>query len=252
MTLELLEPMLHGGIRNTHFFNGRLLTADDLRAEQQANRAQHQQLGLAVGAGVVEGYDVRLSPAGNGARPVLRVSKGLAVTRKGAALALHEDVDVTLVRQPRTALLNGDAGLFAVCRPEATTPSATVAEGVYLFVVSPASGFAEHAPVVGFNGNGVASGCDHRYAVEGVRFGLVGVDLTQLELRRRRDPRRAGATAGPDQPGQPHSAAQLAGASLFRHAARPPASRLTRSACPAASRRWPATAWWTGCAAAAT
>lgn len=182
MTLELLEPMLHGGIRNTHFFNGRLLTAGDLRAEQQANRAQHQQLGLAVGAGVVEGYDVRLAPSGNSARPVLRVSSGLAITRKGAALALPDDVDVALVREPRTALLSGDAGLFAVCRPEATTPSATVAEGVYLFVVSPASGFAEHAPVVGFNGNGVASGCDHSYAVEGVRFGLVGVDLAQLSF----------------------------------------------------------------------
>ena len=36
MSLELLEPMLRGGIRNTHFFNGRLLTADDLRAEQAA------------------------------------------------------------------------------------------------------------------------------------------------------------------------------------------------------------------------
>ncbi|MCB0238608.1 MAG: hypothetical protein KDH08_08165, partial [Anaerolineae bacterium] len=66
MTLELLEPMLHGGIRNTHFFNGRLLTAGDLRAEQQANRQQHQQLGLAVGAGVVEGYDVRQAPSSTG------------------------------------------------------------------------------------------------------------------------------------------------------------------------------------------
>ena len=180
MTLELLEPMLHGGIRNTHFFNGRLLTAGDLRAEQQANRAQHQQLGLAVGAGVVEGYDVQLTV--NGARPMLRVSSGLAVTRRGAALALPEDVDVGLVRQPMTALLSGDAGLFAVCRPEATTPSATIAEGVYVFVVAPASGFAEHAPVVGFNGNGVASDCDHRFAVEGVRFGLVGVDLAQISF----------------------------------------------------------------------
>lgn len=182
MSLELLQPMLQGGIRNTNFFNGRLLTADDLRAEQAANRQQHQQLGVAVGAGVVEGYDVQLAPTGNSAKPVLRVTKGLAITRKGAALALAEDVDVALVRQPKTALLSGDAGLFAVCRPEATTPSATIAEGVYVFVVSPASGFTEHAPVVGFNGNGVASGCDHRYAVEGVRFGLVGVDLAQLSF----------------------------------------------------------------------
>lgn len=88
MTLELLEPMLRGGIRNTHFFNGRLLTAEDLRAEQQANRQQHRQLGLAIGAGVVEGFDVGLAPSGNAAKPVLHISSGLALTRKGAALAL--------------------------------------------------------------------------------------------------------------------------------------------------------------------
>jgi hypothetical protein len=180
MTLELHDPMLRGGIRNTHFFNGRLLTAEDLRAEQQANRAQHQQLGLAIGAGVVEGFDVRL--VANGAKPVLRVAKGLAITRKGAALALAEDVDVGLVRTPKTAPTSADTGLFDICRPEATTPSATIAEGVYLLVVGPASGFAERAPVVGFNGNGVASGCEHRYAVEGVKFRLVAVNLAQLSF----------------------------------------------------------------------
>jgi hypothetical protein len=180
MTLELLDPMLRGGIRNTHFFNGRLLAAEDLRAEQQANRAQHQQLGRAIGAGVVEGLEVRLQS--NGAQPVLRVRSGLALTRKGAALALAEEVDVALVRQAPAAPLNGDAGLFALCRPEGTSPSATVAEGVYLFTVGPASGFVEHAPAVGFHGNGVANGCDHRFAVEGVRFNLVGVDLAQIDF----------------------------------------------------------------------
>ncbi len=182
MTIELLEPMLRGGIRNTHFFNGRLLTAEDLRDEQKANRAQHQQLGLAIGAGVVEGYGVRLATSGNAANPVLRIDKGLAITRRGAMLALAEDVDVRLVRQPKSAAANGDAGLFEICRPEATTPSAAIAEGVYILVAAPASGFAEHAPVVGFNGNGAASDCDHRYAVEGVRFRLVGIDLAQINF----------------------------------------------------------------------
>ena len=180
MNLELLEPMLRGGIRNTHFFNGRLLTAEDLRVEQRANRQQHQQLGLAIGAGVVEGYEVRL--ANNGSQPVLRVGKGLALTGKGVALALAEDADVGLVRQALAVPMGSNTGLFDVCTPGATTPTATVAEGVYLFVVAPASGFAEHAPAVGFNGNGVASDCDHRYAVEGVTFRLVGVNLTQLSF----------------------------------------------------------------------
>jgi hypothetical protein len=28
---QLLEPVLTGGIKDTYFFNGRILTADDLR-----------------------------------------------------------------------------------------------------------------------------------------------------------------------------------------------------------------------------
>lgn len=61
-------------------------------------------------------------------------------------------------------------------------PSAAVAEGVYVLAVGPASGFAERAPTVGFHGNGAAPGCDHRFAVEGVKFRLVGVDLAQIDF----------------------------------------------------------------------
>jgi hypothetical protein len=53
----LLESILDQGIRNTNFFNGRILTADDLRTEQDANRQQHEQLGQAIGAGIVNGLD---------------------------------------------------------------------------------------------------------------------------------------------------------------------------------------------------
>ena len=58
MVLHVLEPFLDHGIQNTNFFNGRLLSAEDLQVEQEANRSQHQQLGRAVGEGIVCGLEV--------------------------------------------------------------------------------------------------------------------------------------------------------------------------------------------------
>lgn len=95
---ELLELVLEGGILNTHFFNGRFLTAEDLETEQQANRLQHRQLGQAAGKGVVYGMEVRLSSGGDeGEAPTVSVTRGLALNRKGYALSLADDVEVALV-----------------------------------------------------------------------------------------------------------------------------------------------------------
>ena len=55
MTLELLESVLENGVANSHYFNGRILTADALRDDQKASRRQRRQLGRAIGAGIVCG-----------------------------------------------------------------------------------------------------------------------------------------------------------------------------------------------------
>ena len=55
--VDLLQPILDGGLQRNNFFNGRLLSAEDLRAEQTATDVQ---LGLIA----------RSAPAGN-ARPRL-------------------------------------------------------------------------------------------------------------------------------------------------------------------------------------
>ena len=80
MATQLLEPILTNGIRQTNFFNGRLLTATDLRDQQAANRRQHEQLGRALGAGIVSGLDV-VADNGLPNAPTVRVGKGLAVNR---------------------------------------------------------------------------------------------------------------------------------------------------------------------------
>ena len=104
--IELLEPFLEQGIRNTNFFNGRLLSAEDLRAEQEANRQQHQQLGQAIGEGIAYGLEVRqaidTSPPSGTAAPLVKVSAGLALNRRGQALFLPSEIELALVREKET------------------------------------------------------------------------------------------------------------------------------------------------------
>ena len=47
-------------IRSTNFFNNRLLSAEDLNREKDANRAEHKQIGRAVGDGIVNGLRVNV------------------------------------------------------------------------------------------------------------------------------------------------------------------------------------------------
>ena len=65
---QLLEPVLTGGVRDTHFFNGRILTADDLRTMQIASRQHDAQLGLAIGDGVAHGLEVSVTSEARAAR----------------------------------------------------------------------------------------------------------------------------------------------------------------------------------------
>ena len=96
---ELLEPILKGGVRSVNFFNGRLLSAEDLKQEQEANREGRSRLGQAVGHGVAYGLDVALSAANTAATHVVTVAPGLAVNREGRALKLSQaaDIDPTFI-----------------------------------------------------------------------------------------------------------------------------------------------------------
>jgi len=177
--IELLEPLLDGGIRNTNFFNGRLLSAEDLRTEQAAGRRQRAQLGRAIGAGVVTGLGVEAGTPISGTATVVNVSAGLAINEQGQTLELPTAMQVALV--PAQDVASTEAGLFAPCLPPSET-TVVAGSGVYVLVLSPASGFAERAPASGLGGNALTSpGCGSRYAVEGVRFRLLPLDLNKLD-----------------------------------------------------------------------
>ena len=176
---NLLAPILEGGVRNTHFFQGRLLTAEDLRAEQNANRVRHRLLGQAVGPGVIEGLEVkRQDPTGTA--PILTIRPGHAINGGGQVLTLTEETQVTLTQPQETASVAPDAGLFVDCQPPVSDTLA-VNSGVFLLVMSPASGFSEKAPKTGLASNGKsAAECDSRWAVEGVQFRLQQFPLAEI------------------------------------------------------------------------
>ena len=90
MTTDLLKPVL-SGIKNTNFFEGRLLTGRDLREQQSANRGHQMQLGRAIGTGIVNGFEVSVENRGqNGTTPVVKVLKGMAINAKGQLLEIPD------------------------------------------------------------------------------------------------------------------------------------------------------------------
>lgn len=172
---QLLEPVLTQGVRNTHFFNGRVLTAEDLRMEQDANREQHRQLARALGAGIVHGYEVSRGSDVDGV-PALRILPGYAFNPDGDPLALGRTVDLLLVSR-ESAVLPPEAGLFAVCMAP-DDPLELTNVGMYVLTVRPASAFSdERAPMTELGGQGIAGGCGSRWTVEGVRFAVTPLPL---------------------------------------------------------------------------
>ncbi len=178
MANDLLTSILEGGIRSPNFFNGRLLSGEDLNLEKAANRDARRQLGRALGDGVAFGLDVNESADLSSVdQPIVTIMPGLAVNRRGQTLMLTTKIDISLVRSLESEGGNGQT--FDDCKP----PSPTVyvaGAGVYLLVVCPATGKEGRAPVSGL-GN-VPASCNSRYTVECLQFRLIKLDVGDDDL----------------------------------------------------------------------
>lgn len=169
MATGLYEP-IRNGIPTTNFFNGRLLSAEDLNSEQKANEASRRLLGKALGNGVAYGLEV----SGNtgsppSTSPVISIEAGLAVNRCGHALSLPERTDIAIF-PPLDLGTNTATSTFSTCQPLQTGTYVT-GEGVYLLTLSPASFPDGRAPVSGL-GN-VTATCSARYNVHSVQLRLI-------------------------------------------------------------------------------
>src|SRR5437660_8811592 len=178
MPSNLLTAIVNDRTRSVNFFNGRLLTGEDLTAEQKANRVAHSLLGQAVGSGVAYGLEVSESATlSTVASPVLSIKPGLAINPNGGTLLLDNDTDISLVRPPSKT--NGGTSVFQECLPMQSGVYIAGA-GVYLLTVGPASATQGLAEVSGTNTG--AAPCNSKYKADGVQFRLVQIDLPQLNL----------------------------------------------------------------------
>src|SRR5437870_5545906 len=116
MPADLFTPILNDQTRSVSFFNGRLLSGEAMADEQRAVRAARELLAQGVGDGVVSGLEVaEASGSSSKTSPVVTVTAGLAIDRRGEILLLPGDTDVRLARSPRPAV--GPAGIFQACAP---------------------------------------------------------------------------------------------------------------------------------------
>lgn len=173
MAADLFSAVINDRTRSVNFFNGRLLSAEDLTSEQKSNRVAHGLLGQAIGHGVVHGMEVTESVLSSTATaPVLMVTKGAAINRRGGMLLLAEDTEVSLVRPADSSA--SATPIFQSCAPP-QTGAYVAGAGVYLLTVSPASASEGMAEVSGVSTARAA--CNSNYNACGVQFRILQLQI---------------------------------------------------------------------------
>jgi hypothetical protein len=179
MTKSLHEAILDDALSYTSFFNGRLLSGEDLARDQRANREARRRLAQAVGEGVAFGLEVFETPdVSTAISPTVSITSGVAVSRSGHVMTLRNGIDIRLVRGAPAGASSGTA-MFAVC-DEQRPGVYVVGEGLYVLTICPSSAPQGRAPLSGL-GN-VASSCNVQSIVQGVQFRLVQPTVPQQLL----------------------------------------------------------------------
>lgn len=169
--IHLHEPFADPAARRPHYFNGRLLTAEDLRSEQQAYGRRDALLGRALGWGVVSGFEISVDDASR-----ISISAGVAITPAGQPFHLSQDVTLRVSetegeREPRP-LQHGD---FDDCRLGDLILD-TTGTGYYVLTVAPTRTLHGMAPMIAEASPGAASGCGSRDELDAVCFRLLPFD----------------------------------------------------------------------------
>lgn len=179
---DIRDPVYEQGILHTNFFEGRLLTAEDLRDQQNANREHDRRLGRAIGAGIIEGLEVELDndhDGSDGDSAIVTVKKGLAINPQGEIIGLpNNDIKLALSRSLETVEV--EQADFYTCAGPPGNQHLPSGVGIYILVMSPAATYKQRAPKSGITDNGFVKGCGSRYIQEGVQFRLVELSTDAL------------------------------------------------------------------------
>jgi hypothetical protein len=185
---RLLEKNFNGSLQAPRYFNGRLLAADALEADQKAVQVRQDWLGQASGSGVIGGLVVRKVPT-DATR--VSITAGIGLNYAGHVIQLPHTVTlkpVPGVPEPISKPVV-DASKFnrrqAQSIASASPPSP---DGVYLLTVLPVKRY-EGSVAMKASVGGVSSGinntpgCGSKWEVEGVQFKTIRVadsDLKEL------------------------------------------------------------------------
>ena len=163
---QLLEASFVDGLRIPHYVNGRLLDAEDLRAEQNAQFTRLGYLGQAVGYGVVHG--LMTTQVGASA---IQVTAGLGINREGTVLRLPGNITLNLSPQSTVVDLADETGRFQRCDLSvAGASTGPLADGAYLLAIMPATKLEGQAPLKGSPGSTLPPGCASRWEIDGLQF----------------------------------------------------------------------------------
>jgi arabinogalactan oligomer/maltooligosaccharide transport system substrate-binding protein len=169
---QFVGPSFLESVRAPNYVNGRLLSAEDLKADQDAMLTRFGWLGEAVGPGIVEGLEV--SKIGS---TQISVTPGLGFNQQGYAMRLANAISLSLVAAPSAPSALDDAGRFVACRQ--LDGGGVTAEGIYLLTVVPASRLEGLAPVQGTSG--ATPACASRWEVDGLQFKAIRLDGFRLD-----------------------------------------------------------------------
>jgi hypothetical protein len=177
MLVDLGTPILVESLRSVNFFNGRLVSAEDLTDEQKGHRVVHELLGSAIGDGIVGGLEVlNLGDDGTPDLPLLAVRAGAAINGRGEVLVLPADTIVRLAK-PADVVPNVQASdVFFTCTPpQASAPLVDAA--VYLLTICSSRAGEGKTP---FGGLGdLPPRCNMRWIVESVEFRLIDLKVSE-------------------------------------------------------------------------
>ncbi|MFB6247924.1 MAG: hypothetical protein ABEL97_05070 [Salinibacter sp.] len=174
MPTDLNDPVTEGGLRHIPFFNGRVLTAEDLQTEQAAHATERRRLGRALGTGVLRGLSVQRA-----SDTTVTVQSGQGLAPSGRVVELPRATEVSVLSGIEREETAGTTGAFSDCATREVTVNA--GSGAYILVAEPASEPRGRTPRTGLGGDGAARGaageCGVKHRVEGAKLRLVPFDL---------------------------------------------------------------------------